>query len=386
MDQQRTASRPTAGQRALAAALARGEAALGDGLERLAASLYTDPAGFDAEQRAIFDRVPHLLAPSALLPEPNMAVAHDHYGLPLILARDAGGHAHVFANVCRHRGTRLIEATGVVAAKRIVCPYHAWAYKPDGQLSGMPRGECFPGLDKAAHGLVRYPCMEAGGLIWFAKHHAADFSDVLALAPDLDAFAIADQYVYRRQTHEVAANWKLVIDAFLESYHVQRLHAATIAPFFADGITAADEIGRHQRAAVGRADYLSKVDFDDWAALRRAVTYTYQIFPSSVVIVSPDYVNLLIAMPQSVGRTLVEDVMLIPEAPATNEAEAHWQRSWDLLDGGTFVAEDFRAAALAQQGLSSGAIDTIILGTLEHGLAQFHAKVAAAIDAAPAHS
>ena len=379
MDRFTSASRPTPGQRALADALARGEAAMGPGIETLAACLYTDAERFEAEQRLIFDRVPHLLAPSALLPEPNMAVAHDHYGTPLILSRDAEGHAHVFANVCRHRGTRLIEAEGVVAAKRIVCPYHAWAYKPDGELTGMPRGECFPGFDKGSHGLVSYPCVEAGGLIWFAKNAKADFTDALALAPDLDAFAMADQFVYRRKTHDVAANWKLVIDAFLESYHVQRLHAATIASFFADGITVADTIGRHQRAAVGRADYLAQIDRDDWAALRHAVTYTYQIFPSSVIIVSPDYINLLIAMPQSVGRTLVEDVMLIPEEPSTNEAAAHWQRSWDLLDGGTFAAEDFRAAGLAQQGLSSGAIEKVVLGTLEHGLAEFHRKVGAAL-------
>ena len=381
MDYHRTAARPTPGQRALADALTRGEAALGAGIETLPASVYTDPERYAAEQRAIFDRVPHLLAPSALLPGPSMAIAHDHYGTPLILSRDASGRAHVFANVCRHRGTRLIEAAGVIPAKRIVCPYHAWAYKPDGELTGMPRGECFPGLDKAAHGLVSYPCVEAGGLIWFAKSQDADFSDALALAPDLDAFALAGQHVYRRRTHEVAANWKLVIDAFLESYHVQRLHAATIAPFFADGITAADNIGRHQRAVVGRADYLARVDRDDWNALRHALTYTYQLFPASVVIVSPDYINLLIAMPQSVGRTLVEDIMLIPEEPSTNEAAAHWQRSWDLLDGGTFAAEDFRAAALAQQGLSSGVIDKVHLGTLEHGIADFHAKIEAAIAA-----
>ena len=381
MDQFTSGARPTAGQRALADALARGEAALGERIETLDASLYTDPARFDAEQRFIFDRLPHLLAPSSLLPSPSMAVAHDHYGTPLILSRDAQGHAHVFANVCRHRGTRLIEAEGVVPAKRIVCPYHAWAYKPDGELTGMPRADCFPGLDKAEHGLVEYPSVEAGGLIWFAKDRHADFSDALALAPDLDAFAIADQFVYRRATHEVRANWKLVIDAFLESYHVQRLHASTIASFFADGITAADSIGRHQRAVVGRADYLARVDRDDWAALRHAVTYTYQLFPASVVIVSPDYINLLICMPQSVDRTLVEDIMLIPEEPTTNEAEAHWQRSWDLLDGGTFVAEDFRAAALAHQGLSSGAISKVVLGTLEHGIADFHAKVKAAIQA-----
>ena len=111
------------------------------------------------------------------------------------------------------------------------------------------------------------------------------------------------------------------------------------------------------------------------------MTYTYQLFPASVVIVSPDYINLLIAMPQSVGRTLVEDIMLIPEEPATNEAASHWQRSWDLLDRGTFLGEDFRAAALAYQGLSSGAIDQVILGTLEHGIVHFHGKVEDALTA-----
>ena len=70
---------------------------------------------------------------------------------------------------------------------------------------------------------------------------------------------------------------------------------------------------------------------------------------------------------------------LIPEAPATPEAEAHWRKSWDLLDGGTFGAEDFRAAALCHQGLASGLVREITLGTLEHGIAQFHRMVEEAI-------
>ena len=84
-------------------------------------------------------------------------------------------------------------------------------------------------------------------------------------------------------------------------------------------------------------------------------------------------------MPQSVGHCLVEDFMLIAEAPETNEAEAHWQRSWDLLDGGTFAAEDFHAAALCHRGLASGLLKEATLGTLENGIAEFHAKIAAAL-------
>jgi len=367
--------RPTHGQVALADALARGEAAMGSRIAHLPARIYTDPARFDHEAKRLFDRFALLLGPSAMLPHVNQAVVHDGYGVPLIITRDGDGHVHVLANVCRHRGTRLLDAVGPVPATRIVCPYHAWAYRADGRLASLPRAECFPGLDKATRGLVEFASIEAGGLIWFSRDPAADFANEALLAPDMDAFGIAGLHLYKRKVHEVAANWKLVIDAFLESYHVQRLHASTIASFFADGITVADQIGRHQRAAVGRADYLNEIDRGDWPALRRAVTYTYQLFPNSVVIVSPDYINLLIAMPQSVGNTLVEDFMLIPEEPQTNEAAAHWARSWELLDGGTFGTEDFGAAALGQRGLESGLIEDIMLGTLENGVAEFHAKL-----------
>ena len=379
MDMPRTPRRPTPGQRALADALARGEAAMGDGIETLSASVYIDAERFEAERRAIFDKVPQLLAPSALLPANGQAVAHDGDGTPLILSRDQDGKAHVFANACRHRGTRLIDSHEVAPAKRIVCPYHAWAYKPDGQLTGMPRADCFPDFDKSTHGLKEFPSVEAGGLIWWAKDDQADFGDARALAPDLDAFGLGDLHLYKRRTHEIAANWKLFTDAFLESYHVQRLHSQTIATFFTDGITVADNIGRHQRAVVGRESYLAEMDRDDWGQVRKALTYTYQLFPGSVIIVSPDYINVMVCMPQSVDRTLVEDFMLIPEAPASNEAEAHWQRSWDLLDGGVFAGEDFHAAALCHRGLASGQIEEIVLGKLEHGIADFHRKVEAAL-------
>lgn len=369
--------RPTSGQRALADALARGEAAMGTRIIELDARVYTDCDRFEAEQREVFSKLPLVVAPSALLPEDRHAFVHDGFGLPLLVTRDGDGGSHVLANVCRHRGTRLVESSEVVPAKGIACPYHAWTYGPDGALKGVPRADCFPGLDKDQKHLFRFPATEAGGLIWFARDNGADFGPAKALAPDFDAFGMGGLNLYRRHTHEVAANWKLIVDAFLESYHVQRLHAETIAGFFADGITAADQVGPHQRAVVGRADYLASIDRDDWQQLRHAVTYTYHLFPSAILVVSPDYINLLNIMPQSVDRSLVEDFMLIPEIPATPEAEEHWRKSWDLLDGGTFAGEDFRAAALCQQGLSSGLLDKITLGTLESGIAPFHERVEA---------
>jgi glycine betaine catabolism A len=367
---------PTDGQMALARQIADGIVRPSPGVTTVPVSVYIDPQHFAREQAALFDVLPQVIAPSVLVPEPNMAVPHDGFGRPLLITRDKDGVAHVFLNVCQHRGTRLVEGNEAVCAARLVCPYHAWTYTLDGGLLALPRPETFPGLDKTAHSLKQLPTREAGGLIWFAPQDGADFAEADELGHDFDAFGMRDLHLFNRRTHDVAGNWKLIMDAFLESYHVQRLHANTIGPFFKDGITAGDTIGPHARSAVGRAAELADMNLGNWPQLRSAVTFAYQLFPATVVVVSPDYINLMVLMPQSVDRTLVEDFMLIPERPLTDKAQAHWQRSWDLLDGGVFGAEDFRAVALGQQGLNAGAISHLTLGTLEAGITRFHDTIA----------
>ena len=103
-------------------------------------------------------------------------------------------------------------------------------------------------------------------------------------------------------------------------------------------------IGPHARSAVGRLEEMDGVDLV-MAALRRVVTFAYQLLPGALVIPSPDYINVVM-MPQAHDRTLVEDFMLIPEHPARN----HWEHSWALLDGGVFAGEDFRAAEPGNRG------------------------------------
>ena len=224
---------------------------------------------------------------------------------------------------------------------------------------------------------MRLQSAEAGGLIW-TKLDGAEF-DVNAflgdLIADFDAFGIGSGFLYRRNTHDVAANWKLIMDAFLESYHVQRLHKPTIAPFFADSITASDRVGMHFRSAVARVGHAEAKDLAELADIREVVTFSFSLLPGTVIVISPDYINVMQLYPQTLDRTLVENFMLIAEAPDCEEAEQHWAQSFDLLDNGVFGAEDFRAATLGQQGLSTGSIAELTLGAAETGVADFHDEV-----------
>ena len=121
----------------------------------------------------------------------------------------------------------------------------------------------------------------------------------------MEAFGLPGLKHFRSHERRVAANWKLVQDAFLDGYHVVRLHKDTVAPFFPDAMAISDQVGDHVRSAVGRNEIYeaAKLDRSQWD-MRQHVTFSYCLFPNSVIIMHPDYTSLIHLYPLSVDETV----------------------------------------------------------------------------------
>ncbi|MEM7083884.1 MAG: aromatic ring-hydroxylating dioxygenase subunit alpha [Pseudomonadota bacterium] len=380
MSDHSTTAFATPGLRALAERLVAFESQTHDQIFTVPAEHYLNPDRLSAEREAVFHRLPVPLMPSAYL-KPGESVTHDHYGLPLVVTRDKQGEAHVLINVCQHRGTRLVESDERQVHSRLVCPYHAWTYRLDGRLQGLPQPDTFPGLNKAKYSLRSLPVRESGGLIWTRLNEAPFEDSVLgSLVDDFEALGMTRGEVFEKRSYTVAANWKLLMDAFSESYHVQRLHKNTIAPFFADSVAVGDRVGLHFRSAVARKHFRDIVPDQPLDAMRVNVTFSFNLMPATVIVASPDYLNVMFIHPISIEESTVIDYMIVPSLPDSPDELEHWRESFDLIDGGVFYSEDFRAAQLGQRGLSSGTIDKVTLGSAEHQVYEFHQTIQQLID------
>ena len=348
---------------------------------RIPVSHYTDQAHFEREREKLFLQRPLILAHETQIPSAGDAIVQDWMGLPVVTVRDALGEINSFLNVCRHRGMRLVQEQGQTRLRAFVCPYHQWTYGLDGGLRNIPRAESFLDIDKSGMGLVPLPTAVRNGLIWiqFTPGSTMDIDAHLAgLGDDLDYFRMGDFHYCQHSTREVQANWKLIQDAFLDGYHVTRLHKNTVGPFFPDAIAASDFIGDHMRNAVARNEIAEAVDLPagELGDLRRHVTFSYTTFPNAVLVVQPDYTSVICLFPQAPDKTLFVHTMLVPHAPTSEEEQDHFRRSFDLIDEGVFAAEDLFVAAGAQQGLDSGANDSLLFGALEEAAIHFHQLIA----------
>lgn len=342
---------------------------------RIPVSHYTDVQRFETERQRFFLERPLLLAHETQIPQAGDAIVQDWLGLPLITLRDKDGEIGTFMNVCRHRGMRLVQAEGQTCLRSLVCPYHQWTYGLDGQLRNIPRDETFAGLDTDSLGLVAIPTAVRNGLVWVQAEGEMDIDDHLAgLGRDFDYFRLGEFNFCQRSVRTVEANWKLIQDAFLDGYHVTRLHKNTVGPFFPDALAGSEFVGDHLRSAVARneieeASGLGRGELGD---IKRLVTFSYTTFPNAVLVFQPDYTSIISLFPQAPDRTIFVHTMLTPQPPETREQRDHFDRSFKLIDEGVFAAEDVFVAVGAQQGLNSGANESLLFGGLEEAAARFH--------------
>ncbi len=358
----------SAGQQAAARRIAAHDAAPVPQIEASRpASIFLTQERYDLEQAHLFRKRAIPLTISALLPEPGAAMGHDSTGTPLIVTRDREGKVHVFLNACQHKGAKLLEDCEPVKAGRMTCPYHAWTFGVDGKLIGVARPETFINLDKSKRNLAELPSREQGGIIWVMldRHAEPDFSPLVPeLGEDLDALELATAHVYGRKSFEVKANWKLVLEPFLEGYHVQRLHASTVGPLFADVPNVVDKLGPTIRQISGKLNYTPDCLDIPGENIHASVTTVYNMFPNCVVITSPWYISVMILNPRAPDRTVVDYHMLTRVAPDNPKGEALYKRSYDMVLN-VFGNEDFRAATISHEGLSTGALDTVVYSGLE---------------------
>jgi choline monooxygenase len=189
-------------------------------------SWYADPAVAAAERERIFRTSWQYAGHSGELDGPGSVFPTEVGGLPVVVVLDREGVLRAFLNVCRHRGTVLVNEPE--RRTTIQCPYHAWTYGLDGSLRGAPRSKEEPDFEFEELGLVPVQ-VDTWGLFVFVNPDL-DAPPLEAALGDLPA-AVAENGLdvdslrfHHRVRYEINANWKIAIENYLECYHCQLNH------------------------------------------------------------------------------------------------------------------------------------------------------------------
>ena len=186
-------------------------------------SWYSDPDVLRLEQERIFRRGWHYAGPAELVAEPGAYLTCRAGDVPIVVVRGRDDELRAFLNVCRRRGSVIVEGSG--RRETLQCPYHAWTYDLDGSLRAAPRsgeldvdGICLLQLAVATWGPVTFVSPEPvtisleEALGPLPRHFAAGGIDVDALR------------FRRRSEYELACNWKIAVENYLECYHCPVAH------------------------------------------------------------------------------------------------------------------------------------------------------------------
>lgn len=310
-----------------------------------------------SEKEALFRNIPQPVAFSAEIPREGNYLSLSVLDIPVLLTRDSSGQIHAFINACSHRGAPVAQGSG--NTRRLLCPFHGWSYSLEGALVGRPQDSCFDS-EKTDSGLTRLPVSEKCGIVVVALHTDIPHSEVEAALGELEEeigdFHLESYSAIDRRVISVRANWKLVNDLSLESYHFNVLHRDSVATVLASNAIV-DTYNRESRWAfplksIRRLNDLEEADWPD--AIEGSCTYT--IFPGVMIIVNGSGAQMIRTEP---GATPENSRVLYVGIAGPNgtfdEAEQAYR-----FGGEVFEEEDLPMAEQCQRGLEAGEQDLII--------------------------
>ena len=360
--------------RELLAHHAAGTTQLADDVMVLPAGVYTSGSHWQAEREALFRRRPVVACLSGAVASAGDYVSLTVGGVPLVVVRGDDGVLRAFRNVCRHRASSVVSGCGSGAAS-LRCPFHAWTYRLDGSLLARPQaGEGFDGTDESELSLVSVPVGETNGLV-FVRAEGDEPIDAAGLvgvaAQDLDDFGVGGYVPFDRWESSWPCNWKLLVDTFLESYHVFSLHRATVGKYYLSQPMTYRGYGPNLRFQTCQKSILelAEVPEDEWDLLSRA-TVEYLIAPNTILSHSVDHFAVYQFLPISASHTDVTMTLYTSE-PATDRTRPHYERTLELHQK-VGAGEDFPQAVKIQHSLDSGLVTETLVGRHEVALIHFH--------------
>jgi phenylpropionate dioxygenase-like ring-hydroxylating dioxygenase large terminal subunit len=362
-----------------------GRAALDDPLDDLSLPgwLYHDPEFFAAESRAFLRAAPQVVCHESEIAAPGEWRAFEYLGTSVIVMRGDDGNVRAFANVCRHRGSRLVDGSGG-CAKVLTCPYHAWSYGRDGRLVGVPHRQEYPGLQTDKLGLFPVALEAWRGFLFVALEPGCP-SVAEMMAPYEDEVAPYRFEQLRQLSPERrrprALNWKTIADNYSDHLHIPVGHPGLTRLFGRNyRIEAQPYVDRMEGDLVDKPSanpserayqrYLPEVDHLP-ASHRRKWLY-YKLFPNVAFDIYPDQVDFMQFLPVSATETVIREISYaLPDD--RREMKAARFLNWRI--NRRVNAEDSELITRVQQGMASASYQPGPLGVSEVCLRSFASKL-----------
>jgi nitrite reductase/ring-hydroxylating ferredoxin subunit len=328
------------------------------------------------ERETVLHDLPLIVGSVDQVRSPGDFFTDDLSGTPLLVVRGDDGVLRALTNVCGHRGS-TVESSPCGSARRFTCPYHGWSYDRVGALRSIPNDGGFVGLDRDARSMAGLPVEERHGLVWVKP--SGETPDVASFLGSLDdelAGFEMDAYVHERsEVIRRPLNWKLVVDGFLESYHLRFLHRNTIGPHIHSNFGMFDSYGPHSRLVPLRRSFDAEAQARNEQALLPHIAIIYQIFPNSLLVWQGDHFEAWSVFPEGTPDRMVARAMLLaPKAPTTAEETGHWDRNWKVLMD-TVLHEDMVVAAAIHANIAAGTRPDVVFGRQESALQHFHSML-----------